>query len=353
MVTNVACNVRKSNTTDSAVVGSLKSNIEIAVEGIVGGWYELPLSWGYIRQDLLREKTTPPIDPNPPNPPLPPPPPLGNWYVPMQKVRGVGISAGGWSPDAGMLNRVTKNNIKTAFICAYERGQAKGTIKALKNAGVNNFIFRGCWRGGMEFFAEESADILAEYYNEMENVYGAGNFPFVVQVHNEPNLTTEGYLQKNGGWNDGYAFAEFYRKTVLLYKSKFTNLFAGFPALSPGVGIVSGTLQRRAETVFASECASVIKDTKLTSWVGVHYYWQDAQGADITPPMALWQKIYYNRPLIATEVAPVDSLTISNNAVKISYQRFDSVGVPAIGYILSGTGAWVNADWMKNNILLN
>lgn len=348
MVTKVACNIRQQASMESAILGALKSKVEVAVDYRVGDWWELPLSWGYIHADLLGDKIVPPITPTP-NPP-PPLPPLGTWYKNLQAKRGVGVTAGGWSPDAAQLALFKRNGVNTAFICAYEKGQAKTTIKTLKANGATNFIFRACWRGGMEFFAEESADVLAEYYAEMESAYGKGNFPFIIQVHNEPNLNTEGYLQPNGGWKDGYAFSEFYRKCALEYKSRFTNAKIGFPALSPGNAIVSGNVLRRAETQFAAECGLVIKDTTLTDWVGVHYYWQDKQGADINPPIAFWNKTYYNRPLIATEVAPVDAMTTSITAVKTAYQRFEQVGIPNIAYILSGSGGWLNSDWQKNGI---
>ena len=84
----------------------------------------------------------------------------------------------------------------------------------------------------------------------------------------------------------------------------------------------------------------------------MHFYWADPTGQDINPPLAQWRAWFGNIPLIGTEVGPSDSVQVSPGAVQRAYQKFAEIGVPACAWLLSGAGAWHNAAWDVNNILL-
>ena len=85
----------------------------------------------------------------------------------------------------------------------------------------------------------------------------------------------------------------------------------------------------------------------------MHYYWQHPDGSDIAPPVMQWRTAFgADRLIIGTEVGPVDSTTVTSGAVRIAYQKFAAAGIPACAWLLAGAGAWQNAAWDVNNIVL-
>jgi hypothetical protein len=264
-----------------------------------------------------------------------------SWSTPFTaSMRGVGASAGGWSPDGTQIDLVKRNRVEIVYICAYEPGQAVNAIPAFKQAGVKHFILRAAIHEPLsspERFLQITVPILSEYAQVL------GTQDLMIAVHNEPNLYKEGL---GHAWADGAAFANWFNTVATSLRGTFPGSRIGFPALSPG-GDVPGV--RLAEPTFLTQAASAIQSA---DWVGVHYYWANADGTDINPPLAQWRQWYGNKAIIGTEVGPTDANTITTGAMRMAYSRFASLGIPAIGWVLSGAGAWNNAAWDKNGIVL-
>jgi lysozyme len=86
----------------------------------------------------------------------------------------------------------------------------------------------GTPEGAGRWFANEVAD-QGDGNNPMNRAYNSGVRYF--EVHNEPNLTTEG-LDVN--WRDGAEFARFFNTVVAELKPRYPEASFGFPGLSPG-----------------------------------------------------------------------------------------------------------------------
>lgn len=117
-----------------------------------------------------------------------------------------------------------------------------------------------------------------------------------VELHNEPNLTQEGW---GASWADGRAFRDWLLAAHLLYKDALPGVKYIYPGLSPG-GDVPG---------IRANSARFLADSKEAVWacdaVGVHCYWSNGW------PMAsallhLDNHKYLNRPAWITEASRND-----------------------------------------------
>jgi hypothetical protein len=86
----------------------------------------------------------------------------------------------------------------------------------------------------------------------------------VVELHNEPNLTSEGL---GGSWGDGAGFNKWYTAVLGLYRQRLGGVRFLFPGLSPGGDIPNLRQDHRS---FMRLCASGIA---ASDGVGVHCYW--------------------------------------------------------------------------------
>lgn len=281
-----------------------------------------------------------PFTPTPVPQPIAPVSPT--WTLPFTaNQRGVGTSAGGWAPSPQELNLIRQNHIEFVLICCYEGGQAIKAIPSLRDAGVKAFILRATIHEPVttaERFLAITLPLLREYVTAIGN-----GQTIMIAVHNEPNLVQEGWTK---AWQDGAGFGSWFQVVATEYRRQFGSAKIGFPALSPG-GDVPGV--RLSETTFMAGAAVAIQSA---DWAAIHYYWQKPDGSDIAPPVAQWRSWFGNLPIIATEVGPTDANTVTPEAMRLAYQRFATLGVPASGWVLSGAGAWQNAAWDLHNLTL-
>ena len=82
---------------------------------------------------------------------------------------------------------------------------------------------------------------------------------------------------------DGTEFAAWWRLIADVYRREFYGCKIGFPAMSPGAAIVD---KRTEEGAFVTQAKAAVA---AADWVGVHYYWERADGSDINPPSARWR----------------------------------------------------------------
>jgi murein DD-endopeptidase MepM/ murein hydrolase activator NlpD len=86
----------------------------------------------------------------------------------------------------------------------------------------------------------------------------------VLELHNEPNLTTEGL---GSSWNTGTEFNNWIQQVLQLYRSKFPNHKMMFPGLSPGDDILG---LRINHYMFSEQCRQAINSF---DFFGTHIYW--------------------------------------------------------------------------------
>jgi hypothetical protein len=327
--------VRKQPTTSSIIVANLVPGLVVEVydQAVVVAdgirWLQLADGRGWIA-----EQYTIPVDETA----------KPTWTLPFTAAqRGVHASAGGWSPapQDKQLDLVRSNKIEVALIVTYEPAQAQQTLSRFRGAGIKQFIFRAASHqmptSNPGAFVEKTKAVLSEYASVLGSTRN-----MMIAVHNEPNLIPEGWVT---AWHNGAEFAAWFKAVAAAYRTLFAGAKIGFPALSPGGSV---TNLRTDEAQFIREAASAINDA---DWIGVHYYWQKPDGSDIAPPINNWKTWFGTKPLVATEVGPTDQNVITAPAMKLAYQRFAAINVPAIGYILNGAGGWENAAWDIHNIV--
>lgn len=281
----------------------------------------------------------PPQQPTPPQVPVTPPvtPPAAAFTVTVAP-RGVHASAGGWSPTDQEIDLIRHNKPESVLIAAYEGGQAQFAIPRFRDAGIKHFIIRaahhGAVTGNPQDFVTRTLPILKEYQAAL------GGSPLVVAVHNEPNVTREGWKT---AWQDGTTFSHWYMQVLQAYRAELPNVKIGFPALSPG-----GDVQnlRMDEFRFAAGCVEAIG---ASDWVGVHaYFVGDGNDIDLKPDR--WRQMAQGRSIIITEGGPADGIV--NNGTKLAnvYRRCAAVGLPVMAWLLQGAGEWREAGWVENNV---
>jgi hypothetical protein len=264
-----------------------------------------------------------------------------NWLPFTASQRGVGTSAGGWAPDGRQCDLIRQNRVEFVLICTYERNQASNAVTALRAAGVRNFILRACIHEPVTT-AQRWVDLTAPVLKEYEAALG-GSEPLMIAIHNEPNLVREGWTT---AWRDGQEFAAWWIAVANSYRQIFPGAKMGFPAMSPG-GDVPGI--RMNEPMFIAGATAAVQDS---DWIGIHYYWLDPNGSDINPTVDLWRTWFGNLPIVGTEVGPADANTVTPQAMRIAYDKFAVAGIPAVGWVLSGAGAWQNAAWDIHNLVI-
>jgi hypothetical protein len=106
---------------------------------------------------------------------------------------------------------------------------------------------------------------VSEVQSQMAAFYARGIRYF--EVHNEPNLRSEGWLSS---WQDGHDFARFFLEVRQKLKAQFPDARLGWPGLSPGPGIDG---QRLKDSDFLDQADAA---ARAADWLGVHCYWQSA-----------------------------------------------------------------------------
>lgn len=163
-----------------------------------------------------------------------------------------------------------------------------------------------------------------------------------VEVHNEPNITIEGF---GGSWRDGAEFGRWFLDVVSLYRQRFPEAKFGFPGLSPGPSI-DGIRQDSQVFLEQASFAAVQAD-----WIGVHAYWvNEREMSDPNLGLAAfdYRRRFPDKLLFVTEFGnPQDSKPV----VASQYSRFygahrhvNGLGA-AFAYVLSTSDPVETARW--------
>jgi len=343
--TTAQLRVRNGPGTNYDVLFLLNDGQVVAIDPTktVNGWYHLA---GTTAQWISAAYTVPvvgdvpaPVPPSIPTSP-PSPPPVGSWSPPFTaSMRGVGTNTGGWVPGPNELALITANNIQVALMVAYNQGVAAQAIPKLRQAGIKQVIVRASTYEPIttaQRFLALTMPILKEYYAALGSPQN-----MMIAIHNEPNLYSEGL---GAGWQDGAGFAAFFATVAQAYRNAFPSCKLGYPATSPGPGVAGVRLYERT---FAQQSIAAIR---AADWIGLHAYWANQDGSDFAPEVSYWKQ--FGKPVIGTEIGPVGSAVVTRETVLAAYTKLAAVGVPAMAWVLNGTGNFQNADWTWNGLKL-
>ncbi len=335
-------NLRRGASTTQPILRVLSFEVELEVLGEpVNGWLRVRFGdiEGFVASQyvtLVEERREvqpvrlPPLEEQPIGVP-------SNLIPPL--IRGVHASAGGWAPNDRELELIRVNNIGAVTIVAYEPGQAHQALMLFRGVGVQHFVIRAATHTPISadpnVFINATLPILREYHTAL------GGAPFIIQIHNEPNLRHEGWLS---AWANGHEFAAWFISVLNAYRQAFPTAKLGYPALSPGIDVPG---VRLAESTFMAQSAEAVR---AADWLAVHAYWQQPDGSDLITPVAQWRSWAQGKPIIATEVGPADHTPVTGLAVRRAYTRFAMIGIPAMAWLLNGAGTWRNADWTLHDI---
>lgn len=339
--TTTALNVRSGPGTNYAVLFTLNQAQEVAIDPTktVNGWYHMA---GTTAQWISAAFTVPVAGdiPVPPSIPSPLPPQSLPWSLPFSAtMRGVGTNTGGWVPGPNELASIRANDIQIALMVAYNTNVAAQAIPLLQSAGIKAVIVRASTYEPIttaQRFLDLTMPALREYYAALGNPQN-----MLIALHNEPNLISEG-LGK--GWSDGAGFASFFATVAQTYRSAFPGCKLGYPALSPGAAYAG---IRADERTFAQQSIAAIR---AADWIGLHAYWAKQDGSDFAPEVAYWKQ--FGKPVIGTEIGPVGGAVVAKETVLSAYAKLAAQGVPAMAWVLNGTGMFQNADWTVNGLKL-
>lgn len=331
-------NKRALPSTKSAVVTTLDPDTEVIVEAVQ---YQSPDNnftfskcvdgSGFIASYLLKNT------PSTPKPPTPLPLPTPTWSLPFAaSTYGAHANAGGWKPTAKELDIVRASDMQLVLIPTFEPDK-QDQVGMFRQAGVRHFIIRAAIHGGGET-AAKFIEITLPRLKQYAAALGTSK-EMLIALHNEPNLQPEGCYKY---WNNGAQYANWHRQVAAAYRKELPGCRIGLAALSPGGAL--GNL-RYDEASFVSEMkkAGLIEEC---DWIGVHCYWQRKDGIDFNPPLARWREWFGSKPLVATEVGPVDNPAITATASAHRYARnvLRAAGISTVAFILNGAGSFANAD---------
>ncbi|MCL4249333.1 MAG: hypothetical protein KJ065_14390 [Anaerolineae bacterium] len=130
------------------------------------------------------------------------------------------------------------------------------------------------------------------------------------------------------------------------YRDEFPGVLLGVPGLSPGGDVNLPQVRRMDEWRFAAQCADAIG---ASDWVGVHAYYVD-DGADIDLKPDRRRSMARGRNIIITEGSPANGIRNDGLKLRNTYVRCEKFGFPLMAWLLSGAGAWPNADWVAQNV---
>lgn len=219
----------------------------------ITNWYH---QWYGVDEIKFRNWQTPP-------PPPPPPPPVTGKSEPLF---GIHSSADSWNypQDLDMIAAMRPGSIK--LLSGYNPEHLNAMIARYrpKEWVIRSFL---SWGGRLiypnEFYSWTIPDIHRTINLLKSN--GFNDDQIVVELHNEPNLMSEGW---KAGWQNGTEFNKWYLELLGYYRNALPNTRLIFPGLSPG----PGTVWRAEPSQFINDCREAIAKS---DGVAIHSYWSN------------------------------------------------------------------------------
>lgn len=193
----------------------------------------------------------------------PPPPPVTGKSEPKF---GIHASADSWNypQDLDMIAAMRPDSIK--ILSNYTPEHLNDMIARYRPQEwvIRSFL---SWGGRLiypnEFYSWTIPDIHRTINLLKSN--GFTNDQIVVELHNEPNLTSEGW---KAGWDNGVRFNDWYLELLGYYRNALPGIRLIFPGLSPG----PGTPWRAEPVQFINDCREAIAKS---DGIAIHSYWSN------------------------------------------------------------------------------
>jgi hypothetical protein len=188
----------------------------------------------------------------------------------------------------------------------------------------------------------KSADFANWMEGDMLPFYNKGLRYF--EVHNEPNLTQEGWRQS---WQDGREFGAWFLDVVGRLKARFPEAKFGYPGLSPG-GDVGGIRMNSNGFLAGSEDAVGRAD-----WIGAHCYWVNEASMNMTAAGRSWEDVRRRFPdklIFITEFSnpndAQDARTKGQQYVRYYQSLRNEPGIgAAFSFVLSASSGFSQEAW--------
>jgi hypothetical protein len=182
---------------------------------------------------------------------------------------------------------------------------------------------------------------VSEVQAHMAAFYARGLRYF--EIHNEPNLTLEGW---RSSWQNGADFARFFVEVRNALKAQFPEALFGWPGLSPGPAL-DGVRQKDWD--FLAEAADAVR---LADWIGVHCYWQAAatmeDEADGGRVYRGYRQQFPDKLIFVTEFSNATEPPAVKGQQYIDYYRSlrDEPGLgAAFSYVVSASTGFATEVW--------
>ncbi|HLF01564.1 MAG TPA: hypothetical protein VI547_06280 [Anaerolineales bacterium] len=237
---------------------------------------------------------------------------------------------------------VRRSRVEGVKLLSYASGN---TVKALKTINPSLFIIM---RPTLSFWEDNRArrvtpeEFVSGTAHDMQRQFDADPSIRYLEVHNEPNMTVEGF---GASWADGREFASWFDRVVELYRERWPDKKYGFPGLSPGV---LNHIRVSSLKQFLGEAAL---SAARADWIAVHGYWSSDREMTDTNGGFTWKifrEMFPDKLLIITEFGnPAQSKPI----VAEQYSRYYGIlrHVPGLGgayaYISSISDRTESARW--------
>lgn len=235
---------------------------------------------------------------------------------------------------------VTNGRVEALKLLTWARGE---DVDRARQINPNMFIMARTMFGFKQnkISPEQFAETVG---NDMQKHYDRGIRYF--EIHNEPNLTIEGW---GTSWQDGSEFGAFFLSVIELLKTRYPECKWGWPGLSPGPAI-SG---QRFEMWSFVDGARVAMEQ--ADWIGVHCYWQGTNdNAVLTSTTGLLYQAFRdrwpNKLIFITEFSnssrDVDKAIKARQYVKYYEHLRNQSGVgAAFSFVASATSFFEHEAW--------
>ena len=186
-----------------------------------------------------------------------------------------------------VVDFITKGNIEAYKALSNESPETLSLLQQIKP----DMFFCVRLMGKVDADKSTASQFLEQCGHDTRRWYDAGCRYF--EIHNEPNLTTEGWRT---AWQNGEQFASWWLTVREALKADMPDALWGWPGLSPGADIEK---LRTSALRFMEEAQEAIN---VADWLGVHCYWQTEDMLTSDDGGQFYQRIPYKHvPMLITE----------------------------------------------------
>lgn len=190
------------------------------------------------------------------------------------------------------------------------------------------FILR-LYIGGLDRRVVSAEQAARDWEHDLGQWYAKG--VRLIEVHNEPNLTDEGW-RKN--WQNGGEFARWWLAVVAALRPMVPEAQWGFPGLSPGFGYEG----RQESTSFLLEASAAVQ---AADWLAWHCYYENDGSLKHPAAGFSWQephRRFPGKPLHITEYSNPSAASFADKArqARLYAEALAGTPVQSAAYFCTG-----------------